>query len=59
MCVHLQFSFEKATQALNFFAIKNEGHIDKLPALKLIFLADRYHLRKHARPITNAEYVAM
>lgn len=59
MCVHLQFSFEKATQALNFFAIKNNGHIDKLPALKLIFLADRYHLRKYARPITNAEYVAM
>ncbi len=30
-----------------------------MKALKLIFLADRYHLRKYGRLITNDNYVAM
>lgn len=53
------FAHKKATQALNFFAIRNGGEIDKLHALKLVFFADRYHLRKFARPITNDQYWAM
>ena len=54
-----QFAYKKATQALNFFAIENGGEIEKLHALKLIFFADRYHLRKYGRPITNDQYWAM
>lgn len=53
------FAYKKAAQALNFFAIQNGGEIDKLRALKLIFFADRYHLRKYGRPITNDQYWAM
>lgn len=30
-----------------------------MKALKLIFLADRYHLRKYGRLVTNDSYVAM
>ncbi|MEK6756465.1 MAG: Panacea domain-containing protein [Bacteroidota bacterium] len=59
MCIHLQFNHKKAAQALNFLAIKAGGRISKLRALKLIFFADRYHLRKYGRPITNDEYFAM
>lgn len=59
MCVHLPFNQEKATQALNFFAQKEGGAINKTKALKLVFLADRYHLRKYGRPITNDKYLAM
>lgn len=59
MCIHLQFDYKKATQALNFLAIKSGGRIGKLKALKLIFFADRYHLRKYGRPISNDEYFAM
>lgn len=59
MCIHLPFKFKKATQALNFFAIKSGGEINKMKALKLVFFADRYHIRKYARPITNCEYRAM
>jgi uncharacterized phage-associated protein len=59
MCIHLQFNYKKATQALNFLAIKSGGRIGKLKVLKLIFFADRYHLRKYGRPITNDEYFAM
>jgi len=53
------FAYKKAAQALNYFAIQNGGEIDKLHALKLIFFADRYHLRKYGRPITNDQYWAM
>ncbi len=55
----LNFAYKKATQALNFFAIQNGGEIDKVHALKLVFFADRYHLRKYGRPITNDHYWAM
>jgi len=53
------FSHRKATQVLNFFARQSGGEINKLKALKLIFLADRYHLRRYGRPITGDEYFAM
>src|SRR4030067_1274787 len=59
MCIHLQFNYRKNTKAINFLAIKSGGRIGKLKALKLIFFADRYHLRKFGRPITNDEYYAM
>lgn len=55
----MSFSYKKATQALNYFAGKNEGRLNKMKALKLVFFADRYHLRKYGRPITNDEYFAM
>ena len=53
------FDYRKATQSLNYFAQKEGGIINKLKALKLVFLADRYHLRKYGRLITNDEYFAM
>jgi uncharacterized phage-associated protein len=59
MCIHLEFDHQKATQALNFFAHKSGGRINKLKAIKLVYFADRYHLRKFGRPITNDEYFAM
>jgi uncharacterized phage-associated protein len=55
----LNFDYRKATQALNFLALKGGSTINKMKALKLIYLADRYHLRKYGRLITNDTYVAM
>jgi len=54
-----EFDYKKAIQAINFFAAKEGGAIDKMKVLKLIWLADRYHLRKYGRPITNDRYFAM
>lgn len=59
MCIHFNFDFKKATQALNYLAKKTDGKINKMFAIKLIYFADRYHLRKYGRPVTNDEYVAM
>ena len=33
--------------------------LNKLKALKLIFFADRHHLRKYGRPVSEATYYAM
>lgn len=53
------FSHRKTTQVLNFFAHQSGGEINKLKALKLVYFADRYHLRRFGRPITGDEYLAM
>lgn len=55
----LTFSYRKTTQALNYLARQAGGRINKMKALKLVYFADRYHLRKYGRPITNDEYFAM
>ena len=55
----LETSYKKATQALNFLAEKKDGKINKMKAIKLIYLADRLHLRKYGRPIIGDVYWAM
>lgn len=51
--------YKKTVQSLNFFAVKEGGRIDKLKAIKLLWLADRFHIRKFGSPITNDIYFAM
>lgn len=53
------FDYKKAVQVINFFARKNGNSIDKMRMLKLVYFADRYHLRKYGRMITNDQYWAM
>src|SRR5437016_8911438 len=54
----------KSTQALNYFAHKSASgaptrRLNKMKALKLLFFADRYHLRKYGRPLSDCAYFAM
>ena len=53
------FNYKKATQMLNFFAEKEGGSINKMKSLKLLWLADRLHLRLYGRLMSNDTYVAM
>jgi uncharacterized phage-associated protein len=53
------FDHKKATQILNYFATRAGGKINRMKALKLVFLADRYHLRKYGRLVSNDLYIAM
>lgn len=57
--MHFNFNYKKGTQALNYFAIQSGGKINKMKALKLVYFADRYHLRKYGRLVTNDSYLAM
>lgn len=56
MCLHFEPSHEKATQALNYLARENGGEINRMKALKLVYLADRYHLRTFGRPVVGDDY---
>jgi uncharacterized phage-associated protein len=54
----------RSTQALNYFAHKAASgapirKLNKMKALKLLFFADRYHLRKFGRPVSDCAYFAM
>jgi uncharacterized phage-associated protein len=53
----------KSTQALNYFArLAARGAprpLNKMKALKLLFFADRYHLRKYGRLVSDCAYFAM
>ena len=53
------FKYKKAVQALNLLATWSGGRLNKMKAIKLIWLADRYHLREYGRPIIQDKYVAM
>ncbi|HBM15408.1 MAG TPA: hypothetical protein DD381_03550 [Lentisphaeria bacterium] len=56
----MNFNYRKATQLINYFICNSGKHyLSKLELLKLVYLADRYHLRKYGQTITNDEYFAM
>lgn len=57
--INLDFPYEKITQALNYLAIKSGGKINKMKVIKLIYFADRFHLRKYGELFTNDMYFAM
>lgn len=54
------FNHKKAIQALNYFSKKSSGgKINKMKAIKLIWLSDRLHLRQYGRTITGDVYFAL
>jgi uncharacterized phage-associated protein len=55
----LEFDHKKATQEINYLAKKEGGQIGKLKLIKLVYFADRFHLRRYGRPIANDAYLAM
>lgn len=48
-----------SVQAMYYIAKALNKPVDKLTLLKLVFFADRYHLRKYARTITDDTYFAL
>lgn len=61
MSTNIEFEYKKATQAINYIAEKagKNNVVNKMKAIKLIWLADRYHIRKYGRPIVGDEYMAL
>lgn len=55
----MKFDVRKATQVMNLLLTLKWSYLDKLSVLKLIWLADRYHLRTFWKPILNDIYFAM
>jgi uncharacterized phage-associated protein len=53
------FNYKKSAQALAWFAANNEGNLNKMKALKLMWLSDRCHVRKYGRTLTGDIYFAL
>ena len=52
--------YQKLTQALNYLANQcGPGVLNRMKAVKLVYLADRYHLRKFGRPLAADSYYGM
>jgi len=52
--------YQKLTQALNYLAEQcGSGILNRMKAIKLVYLADRYHLRKFGRPLASDSYYGM
>lgn len=56
----MTYQEERIAQVLDYLAYAVKGkRLSKIIALKLVYLADRYHLRKYASPILWDTYYAM
>lgn len=53
------YNHKKAVQLINYLATYNQGAINKMKALKLIWLINRLHIRKYARTVTGDAHYAM
>jgi uncharacterized phage-associated protein len=59
MAVHFTFKFRKAQASLLYLASKDLPGFTKGKVCKLLFLADKHHLVRHARPVTGDRYTAV
>jgi len=59
MSLQFQFDAKKTVQVINYLLNKAEPECTKLKLLKLIFYADREHLRRYGRTITGDNYFAL
>ncbi len=58
--VHSNDPYIAKIVATLFYMLQKLGHsADKIQAVKLIYLADKYHLAKYLRTITDDRYIAM
>ena len=57
----MRSDFKKITQIINYLIRKDEraASMSELKIIKLVWAADRYHLRKYARTVSGDCYVAM
>ena len=45
--------------SVNYLLKKCGGSIDLIKLITMVYIADRYHLRKYGRPVTESNYYAM
>jgi uncharacterized phage-associated protein len=57
--IKFPYNKEKATNAVLWLLHRNNGSLDKLQLVKLLFFADREHLARYGRPIIGGDYFAM
>ena len=53
------FDSRKAAQVASYFALRNNGKIEKLKLIKLMYLAERESMIRHDHPMFYDEYYSM
>ena len=53
------FNYKKAAQILAWLLRKYDGAASKILIIKLLYFADRYHLRKYGRTVSGDDYHAL
>lgn len=56
--IRYPFSLEKGVATLQYLLRHVGGTYNYMALLKLVFFADRYHVRNHARPVSMDDYYA-
>jgi uncharacterized phage-associated protein len=59
MAVEFKFNFPRSLAVITYIASKNVPELTTYKILKLIFLADKFHLVQHGRTITGDKYSAL
>lgn len=59
MSVEFQFDFPRTLAAITYIASQDIPELTQYKILKLLFLADKYHLVRYGRTITGDKYAAM
>jgi uncharacterized phage-associated protein len=57
--IKFPFDTNKAIQAVLWLLHRNNGAMDKLTLVKMMFFADREHLVKYGRPVIGGTYYTM
>jgi len=57
--INFLYSSSRAINAILWFLDKHSGTLSKLKLVKLVFFADKKHLRRYGRPIVGGRYYAM
>lgn len=57
--IYFRYDATKAVQAVLWFLHKHGGTMDKMKLIKLVYIADREHLKLYGRPIVGGRYFAM
>lgn len=57
--IRFKFKIDKFIACIAIFAKENLPDLDKLKAVKLIYLADKYHLTRYGKPIVGDTYVRL
>ncbi len=57
--IDFPYNSNKATHAILWLLRRNNGCMDKLKLIKLLFYVDRDHLNRYGRPVVGGHYWAM
>lgn len=57
--IEFRVNYKKLIHAILYVINKMDGSINKYHLMKIMFVADKYHMNKYMRPVTGDKYIKM